>query len=169
MSDCQSKLQGRCEGSVQAQCSAQCMGTTGSASCMGSCQASCSGSCHADASIKCNGYLHCQYEADASCEANLNVMCSASCSASGGVLVCNGKVVSFQSTIDDAKAWLEAHGYASGSAMASCSGTTCEADAQGSAGVKCSTMPGGGGGSMLAAGILGLAYGASRIRRKKQG
>ena len=134
---------------------------------MGQCQASCQGGCNANANISCSGYLHCQAMANVDCEAMLSGGCSAHCSG-GGVLVCNGQVVDFESTLDAAKNWIEEHGYASGSAEASCSGNTCEADAEGSAGVKCSTVPGGAGtGSLLAMGLVGLVFGASQLRRKR--
>lgn len=77
--------------------------------------------------------------------------------------------MSFQKDIDAAKAWLEAHGYASASSSGSCSGNMCSGQAQAEAGTKCSlpTGPGGTSGSGLVAGLVGLAYGVSRLRRRR--
>src|SRR5262249_24081821 len=158
------KLQARCEGSVQADCQAQCQGTPGMIDCNASRTASCQGSCNAEAKVQCNGYLKCQADFDASCEANAKVSCSGGCSGGGG-LFCNGHFIDVESTVDEAEAWIKAHGYAHGSASASCSGNSCSAQAEGEAGTKCDIggAPGRSAGGMVAAGLVGLAFAASRV------
>jgi MYXO-CTERM domain-containing protein len=136
--DCHAKLSGRCQGGVAGSCEAECKGQPGSVDCTGQCKASCKGSCDASVKVKCNGYLKCQADVNASCESDLKVQCTGGCTTNGGVLVCNQNFIT-QGTIDDVEAYLQGHGYANGSASASCSGNTCEAAAEGEAGFHCST------------------------------
>lgn len=169
-SSCKSELQGTCKGSGSASCDAQCTGTKGSADCKGSCDASCKGSCDANAKARatCDGYLKCKSPLKVKCQTDFSANCKGKCETSGGALVCNGQVVSF-GDLNTVKAWFESHGYANGSSSASCSGNTCEAKAEGEAGVSCSaTTAPVGSGTGAALGLLAVGYAASQLRRRKR-
>jgi thioredoxin:protein disulfide reductase len=168
--DCQGDLSATCKGSGKADCEGKCSGSPGSVDCKGSCTASCQGGCDAHAKATCNGYLNCKSAGKISCETDFAANCKGSCQTEGGGLYCNGRLVKF-GNLDSVKAWFQAHGYAEGSSSSKCSGNTCEAEAEGKAGVTCaaSRAPGSasGPGAIVAAGLLSLAYAGSRLRRRK--
>lgn len=166
-SDCKSKLQGTCKGTGASSCQAQCSGTKGSADCKGSCDASCKGSCDAQANAKatCDGYLQCKTPAKLECQTDFQANCKGKCESSGGVLICNGQVVSY-GDLNAVKDWFKSHGYANGDA--SCEGGSCKAS--GEAGLSCSATPvpaDSGAGMVL--GFLAVGYAASQLRRRKHG
>jgi hypothetical protein len=132
--DCSAK----CKASCSAKCEGTCSGTPPTADCKAKCQGSCSGQCSTKANLDCN--VKCAVQGSASCEASFKADCDANCSV-GGVLVCDGAAKEFLATLEKAKAWLQAHGYASGSASAQCSGGSCTAQAEASAGAKCALAP----------------------------
>jgi MYXO-CTERM domain-containing protein len=168
-SSCKSELQATCKGTGSASCDAQCTGTKGTADCKGTCEASCKGSCNAQAKARatCDGYLSCKSEGVLKCQTDFKANCKSKCETSGGALVCNGQVVTY-GDLNAVKAWFEQHGYATGSSSASCSGNTCQAQAEGEAGVSCAASSAPIGSGMPAAlGLLAFGYAASRLRRKR--
>lgn len=166
--ECKTELQNSCKGTGSASCDSKCQGTKGTADCKGSCKSSCEGSCDVNAKAKatCNGYLKCQSAGQVKCQTDFKANCKGKCESSGGALVCNGQVVQF-GDLNTVKAWFQSHGYANGSSSAECSGGTCEAKANGEAGVSCaaSSAPVGSGAG-VAVGLLAMCYGASRLRRR---
>jgi hypothetical protein len=98
--------------------------------------------------------------------------CSASCSGTGGVIVCNGQVVYVASTIVDAGQWYVAHldqqfntDVFKVSASATCTGDDCSAKA------ICATSPGANkvdGTGFLLAGLAFVGVGAARRRKSRR-
>lgn len=167
-----SEARANCEGSCQAGCKGRCEGsckaTPPSADCKAKCEGSCSGSCKAKANASCD--IQCTGSAVAKCTADLKGGCTARCSQPQGALYCDGQYMdqdgNAETCINALKAQLNVKYSASGNAE--CSGGECKAE--GEAAASCGTIAGSravGGEFALGAGLLGLAFGVSRIRRRK--
>jgi MYXO-CTERM domain-containing protein len=150
-----------CVTGCQAQCSYSCNVTPPSTSCTDQCNTTCTATENISCSVKC------QVEDNKSCSITPST-CSASCSGSGGVILCNGQVVYVADTITDAGQWYIAHldaqfDISKFAISAACSGNECTAKA------SCSAAPGASNpaeGSALAFGALGFV-GLAAYRRRK--
>lgn len=135
--ECKAKCKATCGG----ECDAGCTGTPPEASCNAKCEASCSGSCTAEANFSCQ--VSCQSDGYAECTADVQGGCEAQCEKPDGALFCDGNYVDARDQLEKCMDYLEGvlkidvEGYVS--AEASCSGNTCEAEAE--AGISCSAAP----------------------------
>jgi MYXO-CTERM domain-containing protein len=100
--------------------------------------------------------------------------CEAQCTQPKGALFCDGQYVdagnNLQECLDALVATfkIEITGYATGSSSSSCSGNTCEAQAEGQAGCSCRTPANGStSGSSTAAFAAVAALAAGAVRRRK--
>ncbi len=109
-----------CVTDCQGQCSYSCSETSASTSC----STECNTSCQAVENINCS--VSCQAKASESCSIT-PASCSASCSGTGGVILCNGQVVYVADNIADAASWYVGHLDAqfSLSLSSSCTGDQC--------------------------------------------
>jgi hypothetical protein len=151
----------QCQAACTDTCNTQCTATPPSVSCTTACQTSCQGSCTAQANLSCN--VSCQAKASANCSVTPG-SCTASCSGSGAVVVCNGKVVDVADSLADAEVYvvdnIEADFQVS--VNAACSGNTCTASISG-----CSTVPGTDlGGLAFLGGALG--FGLTFVSRRRR-
>jgi hypothetical protein len=153
-----------CVTACQGQCSYSCNLSPPTTTCSTECGTSCSATENIVCSVKC------QVNDSASCDIT-PATCSASCSGTGGVIVCNGQVVYVASTILDAGQWYIAHldgqfdiSQFSVTGSASCTGNDCVANA------SCATSPGtnnGDGAGILIAGLAFAGFGVSRRRKAR--
>ena len=147
---------GSCMGTCGARCDAGCEGTPPSAECDVKCEASCDTSCEVEAELDCQ--IDCQADAYAGCMVEVQGGCEADCQTTEGALFCDGQYVDHGDNLEQCVAALnevlevDIEGYAEGSS--SCEGGSCEAE--GSAGVSCTAMPGTGTRTGNA-GLLGLS------------
>ncbi len=162
--DCEAQCKATCKG----ECDASCSGTP--VDCQGGCNASCKGSCTADANLDCQA--SCQAQLSVDCEASLQGGCEANCSRPEGAIFCNGQFVddngNAQECLDSIKAWLDANAKFYGTASASCSGSQCEAQANGgcSLGMIAPSSPSGTPYYIAAlAALAGIVVGKARRRR----
>lgn len=192
--DCSANCQGTCGGSCDSQCTTHCQNDSDQTTCMTNCNASCNATCQGECDATCNANTDvscsgkCQASCQGSCNASARIDCQASCQADGylrctggcqadcettggGGLFCSGQYVDvggdLKSCVDAIEAALNIHvsGYANGSA--SCSGNTCQAEAN--AGVSCALdrlgkRKGVTGSAMILA-AAGLTVGVRRRRR----
>jgi hypothetical protein len=160
--NCGAATETDCVTACQGQCSYSCNLTPPTTTC----STECATSCAATENIVCS--VKCQVHESESCSFT-PATCTASCSGSGGVIVCNGQVVYVASTVADAGQWYIAHLDAqfdeskfTVSASATCSGDECVAKA------SCAATPGTNkaeGTGVLLAGLAFAGFGVSRRRR----
>lgn len=150
-----------CKAKVQANCSASCTGSPVTCTPV-SCEASCKGKLDAKAQVSCN--VSCSSSLEASCEAELKGGCEAQCSTPEGALYCDGNYIdtgnNLQNCLDGLKAALNIEA----SASASCSGNSCQAEAEASCGSRVvgNTTPMGPAGLVLGGAALGLVLARRR-------
>jgi MYXO-CTERM domain-containing protein len=147
-----------CQAACTSGCTEQCKTTAPTVSCTTQCQTSCTASCTAQVNLSCN--IDCQSSKSETCSATAG-SCNTTCSGSGAVVVCHGKVVNVAASVADAEAYVVANVEAdfklNVTTAASCTGDTCKSS------VSCSTTPGVGAGSYaflttaLAFGFVGIA------------
>lgn len=117
--------------------------------------------------------ISCQTNGYAECTASAKGGCTGNCSASRGVIVCNGIAQDFVNGVAEATAWIKSHVVVTGSASSSgsCTSNSCQgqAEAQGSASTNCAVSRPGGtreAGAAFAGVVGALAVMAARKRRR---
>lgn len=161
-----SECQASCKAQCGARCDASCQATPPSATCDAKCEASCSGSCKAKANVDCS--VNCQASGYVDCKAKLSGGCKAQCEDPKGALFCNGNYVDTGGNLENCIAALNAilKIRVDASATGSCSGNSCEGEANVSVGA-CEASPGARpvGGAGLVVGVGALAFLVRRRRR----
>jgi hypothetical protein len=142
-SDNKTECKATCKATCSGECSASCKGTPPSAKCAAKCEASCSGQCKATANLECQGT--CQAKGYANCTGRLEGGCTTECSEPDGALFCDGQYVdrgdNLKECISALNAYLESHVDVSASSSGSCTGNTCEGEAEAEVSSKCSLDP----------------------------
>jgi hypothetical protein len=162
--DCGASSHTDCVTACQGQCSFTCNETPATTDCTTTCKTSCTATENTVCSVKC------QVKDSSSCNIT-PASCTASCSGTGGVVVCNGQVVYVASSAIDAGEWYVDHLDAqfdtstlNVTSTTTCTGNECDTKTTASCAASPGTSESSGGGLLLA----GLAFvGVAATRKRK--